>query len=305
MGRIIALVNQKGGVGKTTTSINLGAYFAKLGKKVLLVDVDPQGNASSGLGVRSDAIKKGVYEFMIGSATADQAMVQTNHKNLHLIPATQALAGANIELVDTDQREFKLLNALESLRQFYDIILLDAPPSLGLVTINALVAADQVLIPVQSEYYALEGLGQLLATIEMVRGNLKPNLALLGAVITLFDKRTKLAGDVAPEIRKYFPGKVFETQIPRNVRLSESPSYGQTILEYEPHSKGAKAYRDLAQEIVDAWESQPEVSTKELASELNSGSKEALVKSGSDSSLEVDNETESEQGSTNSRQIDF
>jgi len=254
MFRIVALVNQKGGVGKTTTAINLGAYLAEKGLRVLLVDVDPQGNASSGLGVRPSDVQAGTYELMLGAATLEQATVQTAHPNLRLIPATQALAGANVELVAVDQREHKLATALDAAKPHYDAILLDAPPSLGLVTINALVAADEVLVPVQSEYYALEGLSQLLHTIELVRTNLKPTLSLLGAVITLHDRRTKLAVDVAREIRRYFPGRVFETEIPRNVRLSESPSYGKAIISYAGWSKGARAYSALADEVLRAWQ---------------------------------------------------
>lgn len=253
MGHIVALVNQKGGVGKTTTAINLGAFLAQAGQRVLLVDMDPQSNASSGLGVRGEAVTKGIYELMIGRAQANEVIFKTEQNNLRLVPATQSLAGANIELVSAEGREQKLSLVLEKLRNQYDVILIDGPPSLGLLTINVLVAADEVMIPVQSEYYALEGLSQLLATIEMVRTNLKPSLGLLGAVITLFDKRTKLAGEVAAEIRKYFPGRVFKTQIPRNVRLSEAPSYGKSILSYEPRSKGARAYRDLAEEVLQSW----------------------------------------------------
>ncbi|MDP2587216.1 MAG: AAA family ATPase [bacterium] len=257
MARIVAVVNQKGGVGKTTTAINVGAYLAASGMRVLLVDVDPQGNASSGLGVRPEQAKAGTYELMIGKAALDSIAVRTDQQNLHLVPATTALAGANVELVDAERREYKLLDALGQAQLDYDVVLLDAPPSLGLVTINALVAADEVLIPVQSEYYALEGLSQLLHTIELVRTHLKPSLAILGAVITLHDKRTKLASEVAREIRKYFPGRVFETEIPRNVRLSEAPSYGKTILAYEPWSKGARAYKALASEVRQAWQTTP------------------------------------------------
>ena len=254
MARIVALVNQKGGVGKTTTAISLGAYLAEAGQRVLLVDTDPQGNASSGLGIRPQDVQVGTYEVMIGKTELNTAIATTPHQNLHLLPANQALAGANVELVDVENREFRLSKALEAARSQYNVILIDAPPSLGLVTINALVAADEVLIPVQSEYYALEGLSQLLQTIELVRTNLKPALALLGAVITLHDRRTKLASDVAREIRQYFPGKVFDTEIPRNVRLSEAPSYGKSILEYEPWSKGARAYRALATELLETWQ---------------------------------------------------
>lgn len=253
MPHVVALVNQKGGVGKTTTAINLGACLAERDMRVLLVDVDPQGNASSGLGVRPTDVTAGTYELMLGAATLEQATVSTPHTNLHLIPATQALAGANVELVTVEQREHKLAAALEPAKTQYDVILLDAPPSLGLVTINALLAADEVLIPVQSEYYALEGLSQLLHTIELVRTNLKPTLSLLGAVITLHDRRTKLAVDVAQEIRKYFPGRVFTTEIPRNVRLSEAPSYGKSVLQYAGWSKGARAYAALCDEVLAVW----------------------------------------------------
>jgi chromosome partitioning protein len=267
MARIVALVNQKGGVGKTTTAINLGAYLSESGMRVLLVDVDPQGNATSGLGVRPGDVTLGTYELMLGQAPLEKVALATSHRNLFLVPANQSLAGANVELINTPQREFQLMRALEPTRLNYDVILLDAPPSLGLVTVNALTAADEVLIPVQSEYYALEGLSQLLATIELVRANIKPTLALLGAVITLHDKRTKLAVDVAREIRKYFPGRVFATEIPRNVRLSEAPSYGKSILAYEPWSKGARAYRALAQEVLQVWRTQqtPVVSTQPAA----------------------------------------
>ncbi len=262
MARIVALVNQKGGVGKTTTAISLGAYLSEAGMRVLLVDVDPQGNATSGLGFRPTEITAGTYELMLGHAPVEKVVLQTSHKNLFLIPTNQSLAGANVELVNMQQREFQLMRMLEPARLNYDVILLDAPPSLGLVTINALVAADEVLIPVQSEYYALEGLSQLLSTIELVRANIKPSLALLGAVITLHDRRTKLAVEVAREIRKYFPGRVFETEIPRNVRLSEAPSYGKTILAYEPWSKGARAYRALAKEVMGAWHSAAAISAQ-------------------------------------------
>lgn len=254
MARTVAVVNQKGGVGKTTTAINVGAYLAASGMRVLLVDVDPQGNASSGLGLRPEQAQAGTYELMIGRAPLNTVVAKTAQENLHLVPATPALAGANVELVDAQEREFKLQQALGEAQLNYDVIILDAPPSLGLVTINALVAADEVMIPVQSEYYALEGLSQLLHTIELVRTNLKPTLAILGAVITLHDRRTKLAVDVAREIRKFFPGRVFETEIPRNVRLSEAPSYGKPILSHEPWSKGARAYKALAAEVAEVWQ---------------------------------------------------
>lgn len=265
MARIVALVNQKGGVGKTTTAINVGAYLAEAGNKVLIVDVDPQGNATSGLGHQISQDSIGTYELIIGSQQLKDATVATKINNLKLVPATQALAGANVELVSAENRENRLAVALEQALSEYDVILLDAPPSLGLVTINALVAATEVLIPVQSEYYALEGLGQLLNTIELVRSNLKPSLEILGAVITLHDRRTKLATDVAREIRKFFPGKVFETEIPRNVRLSEAPSHGKTILEFEPWSKGARAYHALTTEIVETWHERQKMSMPQVA----------------------------------------
>jgi len=275
MARIVALVNQKGGVGKTTTAINLGAYLARAGNRVLLVDVDPQGNATSGLGMRPAEVTNGTYELMLG-ADLEQVIMPIAHKNLHLVPANQSLAGANVELVNAAQREFKLSQALAPARLNYDVIILDAPPSLGIVTINALVAADEVLIPVQSEYYALEGLSQLLNTIELVRTNLKPELAILGAVITLHDRRTKLAREVAIEIRKFFPGRVFNTEIPRNVRLSEAPSYGQSIISYEPWSKGARAYKALTEEICQAWRDLSSNQSQQQAVNLTSPSTEQL-----------------------------
>ncbi|MFO0702689.1 MAG: AAA family ATPase [Candidatus Andersenbacteria bacterium] len=253
MSRIVALVNQKGGVGKTTTAINLGASLAERGQRILLVDVDPQGNASSGLGTCPGDVQAGTYELMLGTASLEQATVATQHKNLHLVPATQSLAGANVELVTVDAREHKLAQALEAARAHYDAILLDAPPSLGLVTINALVAADEVLIPVQSE--VLRARGALAAAPHHRARAHQPQAdpPLLGAVITLHDKRTKLAVDVAREIRRYFPGRVFTTEIPRNVRLSEAPSYGKSVLQYAGWSKGARAYAALADEVIAAW----------------------------------------------------
>lgn len=251
MSHIISIVNQKGGVGKTTTAVNLGAYLAAQGKFVLLIDLDPQANATSGLGLDHSNLPKGVYEFLIGNATHQEVVYNTNHEGYRIIPATYNLTGANIELVNVENREFKLNEILEPLRNHYDYILIDCPPSLGLLTLNGLTAADKVLIPVQAEYYALEGLSQLLKTVNLVQENLKPQLEILGAVITMFDKRTKLSDQVLQELYKYFPNKIFRSVIPRNVRLTEAPSYGQSILEYDKYSKGAKAYDKLAQEVAD------------------------------------------------------
>ncbi|MBP6942500.1 MAG: ParA family protein [Candidatus Buchananbacteria bacterium] len=249
MGRIIAVVNQKGGVGKTTTSINLAAYVSKLGKSVLLVDLDPQSNATSGLGISRD-LEAGVYEVLTGPHSFKDVTVETQHDRYHLAPSTMALAGANVELVNLDRREFRLYDNLLAPKREYDYIIIDCPPSLGLLTINGLVAADQILIPVQAEYFSLEGLGQLLGTIGLIREHLKPELDVLGAVLTMYDSRFKLANDVLHELYRYFPDKIFRSVIPRNIKLSEAPSHGQTILSYDPRSKGARAYERLAREFV-------------------------------------------------------
>jgi chromosome partitioning protein len=251
MAQIISVVNQKGGVGKTTTAINLGAYLAEKGKFVLLVDLDPQANASSGLGVSYQELDKGIYHALIGSHLVREIVMPTGIRGYRLAPATPSLAGANVELVDVDRREFRLADALLEVRGDYDVILIDCPPSLGVLTINGLVAADHILIPVQAEYYALEGLGQLVNTVQLVKENIKPELNILGAVITMFDKRTKLSGQVLEELYKYFPNKIFRSVVPRNVRLSEAPSHGLSISQYDPTSKGAKAYSKLAEEIID------------------------------------------------------
>ncbi len=251
MSQIIAVVNQKGGVGKTTTSINLGAYLAHMGKFVLLIDMDPQANATSGLYQQKDQLQQGVYEVLIGETTFREVIVSTAIEGYRIAPATLSLAGAVIELVNVPQREYLLTNALVEIRNDYDYILIDCPPSLGLLTINALVAADEVLIPVQAEYYALEGLGQLLNTINLVRENIKPTLKVKGVVLTMFDQRNRLSEQVMEEIYKYFPNKVFRSVIPRNVRLAEAPSYAQTISQYDPYSKGGKAYERLAREMVE------------------------------------------------------
>ncbi len=251
MGQVISVVNQKGGVGKTTTAINLSAYLSKLGKFVLVVDLDPQSNATSGLGIARDSLEKGVYEVLAGSHSFRDILLDTQHEFYRLAPSTMALAGANVELVNLDRREFKLYDNLLEIRNDFDYIIIDCPPSLGLLTINGLVASDQVLIPVQAEYFALEGLSQLLATINLIRDNVKPELDILGAVLTMYDSRFRLANDVLHELYRYFPNKIFRSVIPRNIRLSEAPSYGKTILSYDPKSKGGRAYERLAREFVD------------------------------------------------------
>lgn len=249
MSSIIAVVNQKGGVGKTTTSMNLAAGLADLGKFVLLVDMDPQGNATSGFGLTRNELSHGIYEALSREKRIHDVVHNTEHEGLRIVPATPNLAGASIELVDVERREHQLADLLEEVKHAYDYILIDCPPSLGLLTVNSLVAADEILIPVQAEYYALEGLGQLLQTINLVQEHLKPDLTILGAVLTMFDKRTKLSGDVMDELYKYFPNSIFRSVIPRTVRLAEAPSFGKSIFHYEPFGKGARAYQRLAEEV--------------------------------------------------------
>ena len=251
MAKVIAVVNQKGGVGKTTTAVNLGAYLAEHGKYVLLIDLDPQANASSGLGIDYRNITKGIYEAISGQYLLREVLHQTDHLGFRVAPATPSLAGANVELVGVENREFCLAEAILEVRGEYDYILIDCPPSLGLLTLNGLVASDYVLIPVQAEYYALEGLGQLIETINLVQANLKPELSILGAVITMFDKRISLSEQVMQELYRFFPNKIFRTTIPRNVRLTEAPSHGKSILHYDPTSTGAKAYSKLAKEFIE------------------------------------------------------
>ncbi len=251
MPKIISLVNQKGGVGKTTTAVNLGAYLASLGKFVLLVDIDPQANATSGLGIDHRTVDKGIYDALINGASLREIIKNTIHDGYRVAPATMSLAGANVELINLENREFKLRQVLEEAKHAYDYILIDCPRSLGLLTINGLVAADEVLIPVQAEYYALEGLGQLLETVNLVKDNLHPDLDVKGAVLTMFDSRNKLSSDVLEELYKYFPNKIFRSVIPRSVRLAEAPSFGKSILHYDPSSKGGKAYERLARELLE------------------------------------------------------
>lgn len=250
MARIISLCNQKGGVGKSTSAQNLSVFLAALGKRVLLVDIDPQANATSGMGVNPRRLEKSVYHPLIGKMSVEDVIKKTRILNVDLLPASSALAGAAVELVDMRGREYKLKEILEPIRRKYDFIIIDSPPSLGLLTINALTAAGKVIIPVQCEYYALEGLADLLRTIQLVNTNLKTKIAVFGALLTMYDRKSRLHRAVAKEIRRKFPGYVFDAVIPRNVSLAEAPSFGKTILHYAPYSHGAKAYRQLAEEIL-------------------------------------------------------
>lgn len=250
MARIISVCNQKGGVGKTTTTINLGAYLAALGKYVLLVDLDSQANATIGLGVHVADNGSNVYHSLISDLNPSLAIRKTSLFGFDILPAAQSLAGATVELVTMEERETRLKKVLNSVRTNYDYILIDCPPSLGLLTINALAASERVVIPVQCEYYALEGLSQLLNTIELVRNGLNSDLQVLGVLLTMYDRRNQLSHQVVNEVSKNFPGRVFNAIIPRTVSLAESPSFGKTILQFDPDSKAARAYRQLAEEII-------------------------------------------------------
>ncbi|KZE37572.1 sporulation initiation inhibitor Soj [Bhargavaea cecembensis] len=250
MGRIISIANQKGGVGKTTTSVNLSACLAHLGKKVLLIDTDPQGNATSGVGINKGDVQNCIYDVLIDDADVRSAVMPTKVESLHVIPATIALAGAEIELVSTISREVRLKHALDELKDDYDYIIIDCPPSLGLLTLNALTASDALIIPVQCEYYALEGLSQLLSTIRLVQKHLNQDLMIDGVLLTMFDARTNLGIQVIEEVKKYFQDKVYHTVIARNVRLSEAPSHGEPIIVYDPRSRGAEVYLELAKEVI-------------------------------------------------------
>jgi len=248
--KTIAIANQKGGVGKTTTSVNLSACLAAEKKKVLLVDVDPQGNATSGYGVDKSKIERSIYNVLVDGLPIKEAIQKTTFENLHILPATIELAGAEVELVSAISRETKLKRAIDQIKANYDYVIIDCPPSLGLLTLNSLTAADSVLMPIQCEFYALEGVSQLMNTVKLVQQNLNSDLTLEGVLLTMYDSRTKLSMQVAEEVKNHFQERVYQTVIPRNVRLSEAPSYGQPIIEYDPKSKGAEVYRALAKEVI-------------------------------------------------------
>ena len=249
MSKIIAVVNQKGGVGKTTTAVNISSILAKKGKKVLLIDADPQGNATSGVGAEKD-VEFSTYDILVGEVEMDEVVEKTVIKNLLVCPSNINLAGAEVELVSMMSREQRLKEKLEKIKNNFDYILIDCPPSLGLITLNAFTASDSVLIPVQCEYYALEGLGQLINTVELVKKHLNKDLYIEGALLTMYDIRTNLSNQVVKEVKRYFNNRVYKTVIPRNVRVSEAPSYGLPITIYDPHSKGAKSYDKLGKEFL-------------------------------------------------------
>jgi len=254
MGKIISIANQKGGVGKTTTSVNLSASLSQLGKKVLIVDTDPQGNATSGVGVNKADVDQCIYNVLVEDFQASEVIVPTPLSNLDIIPATIQLAGAEIELVPTISREIRLKKALDEVKDQYDYIIIDCPPSLGLLTLNALTASDSVIIPVQCEYYALEGLSQLLNTIRLVQKHLNKDLMIEGVLLTMLDARTNLGIEVTAEVKKYFQDTVYKTIVPRTIRLGEAPSHGEPIITYDPKSKGAEVYFELAKEVMESGE---------------------------------------------------
>lgn len=251
VGKIIAVANQKGGVAKTTTAVNLSACLVELGKKVLLIDLDPQGNASSGCGVAKHKLSRSIYDVLINDVSIQSVIQKTDLKNFFIAPARIELAGAEIELVNLESRENKLSKALQPIQSDYDFILIDCPPSLGLLTLNALTAATDILMPIQCEYYALEGLTLLMDTYNRVKKSLNPNLDIIGVLLTMFDARTNLSIQVVDEVKKYFKNKVFRTIVPRNVRLGEAPSHGKPIVLYDSKSRGAEVYRDLAKEVLE------------------------------------------------------
>lgn len=251
MAKVIAIANQKGGVGKTTTAVNLSSCLAFKGKKVVIIDIDPQGNTTSGLGIDKKIINKSIYEVLINDEDIENSLMKTAVDNLLICPSNIQLVGAEVELVSVISRETRMKEALRKVRDKYDYILIDCPPSLGLLTLNALTASDTILVPIQCEYYALEGLSQLMNTVKLVQRHLNPTLDVEGVVLTMFDARTNLSMQVVEDVKKYFRNKVYRTVIPRNVRLSEAPSFGLPIILYDPKSKGAECYLELAQEVID------------------------------------------------------
>lgn len=250
MGKCIAIANQKGGVGKTTTSVNLSSCLAALGKKVLLIDTDPQGNATSGVGIERDSLEKSVYDVIINEDNISDVIIKTDYSKLWVVPSSIDLAGAELELVAGESREYRLKSNVESIKDNYDFIIIDCPPSLGLITLNSFVCADSIIIPIQCEYYALEGLSQLTNTIRLIKNSLNPSLELEGVLLTMYDTRTNLSIQVAEEVKKYYANKLYKSVIPRNVRLSEAPSYGQPINIYDSTSKGCQSYMSLAREVI-------------------------------------------------------
>ncbi len=249
-GRIIAITNQKGGVGKSTTAVNMSAYLSSFGHRTLLIDLDPQSNSSSGMGINAGDTRKSTYDILINNLDPHEAIVETSCEGLYLLPSSIQLAGAEVEMVSSLRREYLLSEAVKKIEEEYEYIIIDCPPALGLLTINALSAAREVIIPIQCEYYALEGLGQLLNTIELVRENLNEHLRISGAIMTMYDSRTRLADQVVDEVKSHFKEKVYNTTIPRNIRLSEAPSYGKPILDYDPDCRGAQAYKEFTKEVI-------------------------------------------------------
>lgn len=262
MGRVISIANQKGGVGKTTTAVNLSAILAKKGKKVMLIDADPQGNASSGLGLEKD-MENSLYDVLINDANIEDTLQNTELKTLKVCPSNMDLAGAEVELVSEMSREQRLKEKLDEVKDEFDFVIIDCPPSLGLITLNAFTASDSVLIPVQCEYFALEGLGQLLNTINLVKKHLNKTLEIEGAVLTMYDMRTNLSNQVVKEVKRYFEDKVYKTVIPRNIKLSEAPSFGMPIIMYDAKSKGARAYEKLARELLKNTEDRKKINEEE------------------------------------------
>lgn len=254
MGKVIAIFNQKGGVGKTTTNVNLSACLAEMGKKICVIDIDPQGNTTSGFGINKTELVYSIYDVIVNDVNIKDVVIKTEYENLHIVPSSVQLAGAEIELAGVKNREIQLRQSLGEIKDLYDYIFVDCPPSLGLLTINSLSAVDSVLIPIQCEYYALEGVSQLMNTIQLVRKNLNPSLEIQGVVLSMFDGRTNLSIQVVDEVKNYFKGMVYTTIIPRNVRLAEAPSFGQPVIYYDEKSKGSVAYKELAEEFLDLEE---------------------------------------------------